>query len=318
MGRRRARRFLIRVGGGLALAAGLVTAAYFLSSRVHEIGHGFVHGYRSDLAWLREGDSERIVIPSTPRLVADLYRPASPASSLVILAHGSTWRGRKEAAVRLLASRLRREGLAVLAVDLAGFGESEDPPLPLSEDFSFGDSIAAAARHARERGFDGSDVLIYAGISLGAKSAIQAGRLDPRPRAVVAIGGGHTRVWFEEEGPEWRRWFARGRFVVMRLEPDEGSVETMARLMERMDVVEQLRQPGLPPVLLVYGEHERAYPTIRAAVVAERLPCRLKMIPGAPHDLHIRGVGSSPLVTYNETILTNVVEESTAWIAAAR
>ncbi len=220
--------------------------------------------------------------------------------------------------VRLLAERFRREGLAVLAIDLPGFGESKDPDLPLSPGFSFADSIAATARYARERGLAGSNATVYAGISLGAKSAILAGRLEPRPLAVIAIGGGHTRAWFEEEGAEWRRTFALQRFHAMQLAPDERSVEIMAVHLERMDVVDQLRETGLPPVLLVYGENDRSFSTVRDAVSAEGLPCRLKMIPGAPHGLHIRGISSSPLVTYNETILATVVEESRAWIAAAR
>lgn len=42
---------------------------------------------------------------------------------------------------------LKKKGFPALALDLCEFGESENPPTPLTEDFRFEDDVSTAARY---------------------------------------------------------------------------------------------------------------------------------------------------------------------------
>ena len=119
-------------------------------------------------------DAERVIVSYSPRLVADYY--VAPGNKpLILVVHGSAKDGRRSALTRLLASRLRADGFPVLALDLAGFGESEDPDLPLSKDFRFEDAVVGAARYVVKSGIAPPGRTVYVGHSLGAGVVLRAG-----------------------------------------------------------------------------------------------------------------------------------------------
>ena len=131
--------------------------------------------------------ARRVVIRETPFLVGDYY-PAESDRPLVILVHGSTRAGRRAALVRALATTLAGRGVPVLALDLTGFGESENPAVPLSEAPRLELDVLEAAGYAVERGLTREGRYAYVGHSLGAGVVLAAGQLEPRPLCIVGLG----------------------------------------------------------------------------------------------------------------------------------
>ena len=139
-----AKRILIIGALALGVTLGLGVASYLLSWGFRQSVSAVVSG----LSWIElTDDSERVVLVDSPLLVADYY-PGDDDQPLIILVHGSSKRGRRSALVRTLAQQLRDAGLPVLAVDLRGFGESEDPILPLRGDLGFEKDVILAAEFA--------------------------------------------------------------------------------------------------------------------------------------------------------------------------
>jgi pimeloyl-ACP methyl ester carboxylesterase len=124
------------------------------------------------------------------KLAASLYtEDATERRPAIVLLHGNTPRGRRLPLYKVLASGLAERGYVVLALDRAGFGESEDPfktaapgdpptRVPMSR-------RPRVSRRSRIRG-PGADP---PGGPLRRGSAIlSAGPRDARARKLVAIG----------------------------------------------------------------------------------------------------------------------------------
>lgn len=191
-------------------------------------------------------DVKRVVISKSPRLIADYYS-ASNNRPFVILIHGSDPLGRRNTFCRLLASRLRTDGFSVLVLDLRGFGESDNPPLPLSQSFRFEDDVLLAVRYVLENALAKPGRFVFVGHSLGAGVVLRARRLQPKPAAVVAIGAPATQGLFEQGRENWRRLFAEERLKDMGITPDEQTLQVMGRYLVEMDPVNQLLCGALPP-----------------------------------------------------------------------
>lgn len=257
---------------------------------------------------------ERVVVSYSPRLVADYY--AAPGKKpLILFVHGSAKDGRRSALTRLLASRLRADGFPVLALDLPGFGESEDPDLPLSKDFRFEDAVVGAARYAVKSGIAQPGRIVYVGHSLGAGVILRAGRIKPRPLSIVAVGAPITQDRFERYGESWRLRFAKGRLRDMDLVPDEQSLDVMGQYLVEMDPATQLSKGGLPPVLIVYGELEADYgvPIVRDHLAAIDTHNGLHVVPRAPHSYYITN-GPWGLVFYNRDMFDSLAKATEDWV----
>jgi pimeloyl-ACP methyl ester carboxylesterase len=295
-----------------ALLAALATA-YALSWQVRTVADALLHNNGRSIARI-EGRAETIVVSKTPRLVADYYA-GSDSHPLVLVVPGSTPLGRRSGLCRLLAARLSRDGFPVLALDLRGFGGSSDPDLPLTPDFRFEDDVAAAARYARRHGLAPGGRIVYAGHSLGAGVILRAGRLAPRPEALVAMGAPATRAAFARGREAWRRRFARERFHAMRMTPDPASIEVMGDYLLGMDVIAQLSRRDLPPTLLIFGEKEGGTAYVRERVAGDSLPCDFEVVAGAPHSYHVVD-GPWGFVLYDREMLGRLVSVIEGWIVA--
>jgi pimeloyl-ACP methyl ester carboxylesterase len=305
------RRFLIVAV--LVVAAGGIAAvtlcAYSWSCR--QLSYAFISG----AAIAKVGhDAKRVVVSHSPRLVADYY--AAPGNKpLILFIHGSEKDGRRSALTRLLASRLRADGFPVLALDLPGFGESEDPVLPLAKDFRFEDAVVRAARYAVKSNMAQPGRIVYAGHSLGAGVVLRASRIKPQPSSVVAIGAPITQDRFERYGRSWQRRFAEERLRDMELVPDEQSLDVLGSYLVEMDPAAQLGKGGLPPVLIVYGELEADYsvPILRDHLAATNTHNGLYVVPRAPHSYYITD-GPWGLVFYNRDMLNSLAKAIEDWI----
>jgi pimeloyl-ACP methyl ester carboxylesterase len=264
--------WLTLAGGTLAL----VLTVLVLSEPTRRV---LLHLQRgSAIATDRGPQPERLVIGTSPRLVADLYRAAPRPGRerpLIVLVHGSYAEGRRHLVPRTLGERLSREGFPVLALDLRGFGESESPPAPLAENLRFERDVREAARYALRTGIARPRRIVYVDHSLGAAVVLRAARLTPRPAAVVGLGTPAMREIFENgDADAWRR-FAAERLLAMGHPVDTASVAAMERYLLELD-------PGIGPAvpsLLVFGEEELE----GGAPPRWGTSYALRVIPGAGH-----------------------------------
>ena len=124
------------------------------------------------------------------RLVGQLHLPDGGARWSAVALTGP-FTGVKEQVVGTYASHLARRGVAALAFDHRGFGESEgcrqheDPAGKLS------DLRAAVGYLAEHPDVDGQRLGLL-GVCLGGGYAVRAAAFDPRVRAVAGVAGGYN------------------------------------------------------------------------------------------------------------------------------
>jgi pimeloyl-ACP methyl ester carboxylesterase len=125
------------------------------------------------------------------KLAASLYtEDATERRPAIVLLHGNTPRGRRLPLYKVLASGLAERGYVVLALDRAGFGESEDPfktaapgdPPDTSAD------VSAALAYLEGLEFVAPERIHLVGHSGGVPPVLSAGPRDARARKLVAIG----------------------------------------------------------------------------------------------------------------------------------
>ena len=276
-----------------------------------ELFRGFLLGYRSDLAWVPEQSASRMPVSESPRLTADFYAVQSPERPLVIFAHGSTASGRRHGATRLLSRRLQQAGFPVLAVDLPGFGESEAPQ-PLNASFSFVDALVTSADYAIVRKLVGPGGFVYAGSSLGAMVALGAGRQTPRARGIVALGGADTETRYRQGGEIWKRRFAAERLSAMEVGSDDATLEVLGDHLVELDVVRQLEDASLPPVLLIYGERDPSLAAVRSFLAHRQQPHELHVLPDTPHSLYMKPLWKG-LVLHNRETIDSILAAIRDW-----
>lgn len=257
------------------------------------------------------GGVERLVVAENPSLIADYYA-AEGRRPLIILVHGSSRQARKSGFVRLMANRLQAEGFPVMALDLEGFGESEDPKLAPGDSFRFENNVLTAAEFARARGLAPEGRIVYFGHSLGAGVVLRAGRLVPRPAAIVASGPPFIRRKFERGGESTRRSFSAGRLRDMEIPVEGITLAAMENYLEEMDPLTQLERGGHPPILFMFGQDTRVLPFAREHLPLEGTRHRLFVIKGAPHGYHIIG-GRWGLVFFVEKVLDSVTHAVGGW-----
>lgn len=261
------------------------------------------------IAW-GQGGSNSFLVSESPRLVCDC-RTGSAGRPAVVLLHGSDEAGRREPFCVLLATLLHRRGYSVLTPDLRGFGDSEDPSLPLGAGFDgFERTAQAAARFAIETGRAPRGRFVYIGHSLGGGVALRASRLDPRPFAVIAISPVKSREVFGRGGMSRLRRFGRQRLLDMKVSPDPGSIRCMSDYLLEIDVGEQLSRPGLPPTLVTYGARE----SLPAGVAeSDATAHRLRVVPDAGHYYGLAGTALG-CVFYDKAPLETLVDVVERWI----
>lgn len=289
---------------GLALLA-LFTAAVVLVATVpavraivlpwrEEVWQRFFHrGRVLDKRFYRDDGGTPVAFPSDGiTLRAGLYG-AAPGERRpgVVLLPGSSVLGRKIAFARVLARALAERGYVVLAVDLAGFGDSDDPA-DLSDGArldGIADALAAVAFLASMEEADPARLAI-AGHSMGASIALHAAAREPRVKAVAAIGPGRgvsEKIQHEERYVER---FSADRGLSRRV-----SWDVLRPILLRHDVsaaTPLYARPGHVPLLLVDGGLERAEEraALRAAFDAMSEPKRYVTLEGADHYANAAGL----------------------------
>ena len=310
--------YLRELGNG-KLAA--VECLPFVERREVELRVGEV-GLRGDLYEARRPDS-------VARRLGGSAAVGGGAAGGVVLLHGSSVYGRRLPLYPALAHELARAGYHVLAIDLRGFGESDDPAVledPASWDFP-ADAIAAVDSLLRWAPVDRSRVYLV-GHSFGAGAALAAAQRDERIAKVVMIGPTrrYTERFLRPGAPDSAYYVQRWRRT-MQL-PREVPYPVMVAVARTQNVEHYAGGPYVPrvPVLLTDAAREdpRDLDSLRA--VARRMgPIATHVTtPGTDHYLHTARLLREPhrwaperlasTPCYNRDVLRGFVSGVDRWL----
>lgn len=291
----------------IALSSGIL---FRTSWRFQRIVSGFVTGEARDMRRL-DVEPKRVQIPGPSRLVTDYY-PGSDKRELVLLVHGSDPKGRRSALNRLLAAYLQQSGLSVLALNLSGFNESDDPELPFASPPPFVQNVTAAATYAIESGIARRGGIVYVGHSLGAGVVLMAAGCEPRPAAVIALGAPATEGLKHGDRLDD---FALQRFRDMGIVPDGVSLSVMKEYLLQLDVVRLFEQGNLSDVLLVYGERERPAERVFEAIRETSQRSRIHIAESADHYYCVTDALLG-WIFYDRTVIEDLTRVIVSWAAA--
>lgn len=209
-------------------------------------------------------------MPSLPPAISLAYAERG-RGPLVVALHdlgrsGETMVG----ALKPLTKRFR-----IVAPDLRGHGDSPTPPGPWSiDDFASDVSRLIAA--------EGGEAIVV-GVGLGAAAGLSLALGHPGLVAALVVSGAGARAEDIEGQERWAR--------IARMIRERGGSEGVALAAEAMGTRPDLRGALVqiePPVLVLAGAADRAYPPTAQRELAQSLPAaRFLQVAGAGHDLAI-------------------------------
>jgi len=209
-------------------------------------------------------------MPSLPPAISLAYAERG-RGPLVVALHdlgrsGETMVG----ALKPLTKRFR-----IVAPDLRGHGDSPTPSGPWSiDDFASDVSRLIAA--------EGGEAIVV-GVGLGAAAGLSLALGHPGLVAALVVSGAGARAEDIEGQERWAR--------IARMIRERGGSEGVALAAEAMGTRPDLRGALVqiePPVLVLAGAADRAYPPTAQRELAQSLPAaRFLQVAGAGHDLAI-------------------------------
>jgi alpha-beta hydrolase superfamily lysophospholipase len=234
--------------------------------------------------------------------LAGRFYPARPrgraAAPGVVFCHGFT--ATKELYLPPLARAFARAGLAALAFDYRGFGESEGPPGRLVPAEQVQDVRNALTFLGSRPGVDAGRLGLF-GTSFGGGIAVAAGAADSRVRAVVSsVGLGDGGRWLRGMRPYWD-WVAFRR----RLEADRVR-RVLTGVSER--VARQEVAPPDPAAARAHGAARAVAPARRTRITLESAEAICEFVPEAvvgrlsPRPLLVVAAGEDMRVPLEESL----------------
>jgi len=248
-------------------------------------------------------------------LAGDLYRPANPDGSAVVLLHGSSPYGRKLALYPVLAKALADRGHTVLSIDQRGFGDSEDPDRSSVDGMDATHDVVAALDFLETLpGIDPGRMHLI-GHSLGGGVAMAAMVVDPRPASVTAIGPPRrTPERMRDQFDTLRARYRHDRQLGADVPEDVFRAHMADFYLENL--LPYLGGPGHIPLLLLDGGLEDpvdlAYLGDYAARVAP--PFLYGTVAGTHHYLNTVGRLSPGVAVYDQGMLDQVVDAISGWM----
>jgi len=254
-------------------------------------------------------------------IAGTLYEPTQAAKRpAIVLTHGSTPEGRHLGLYRVLGRELATRGYIVLAIDVRGFGESEDPAtVTQPEALDYVSDVLSAVTYLGTLDSVDTDQMYVVGHSFGGDVAISAGVTDERIKKIVAFGPGRR---FTERGgtpdaPEFAYFVRREmRYRLISEEiPPEIFLQTRAKLPIENHMA-YFEQPGHKPLLLLDGATESAEDRefLRQTYAEMAEPKAYVTLPNADHYANVANLGS--LIIYEPEVAAQLVSEIDTWLSA--
>lgn len=288
---------------GLLVFAGLIVSpglrANLPWSKREAFERGFVRGSLLDRRVFHFSEPETLRVPSQGLDLVASFEPgagADPRPAIVFI-HGSVPQARNLGLYRLLRRRLAEAGFSVLSPDLAGFGDSPDPPDSDRPEALDGiEDVRAAVRVLSVRPEIDKNRIALVGHSMGGSIALREGLSDSLVSRVVAIGPSRRsldKIDSEAERASFLLRFRRDRKRSAAISWDVVSKVIETHRVER--AVEPLRSASHKPVLFLDGglESEEDRASLASLVAGLAPPVRLFTVPNADHYLNTLGLGSN-------------------------
>jgi pimeloyl-ACP methyl ester carboxylesterase len=238
-------------------------------------------------------------------LAGTLYTPPQSATASypgIVLLHGSTPVGRKMGLYRILGRELADRGYLVLALDLRGYGGSDD----VTHAVDYLTTIAEIRQ----------DQLFVVGHSFGGDVAISAAVAEPRLQKVVAIGPGRR---FNERGgtpeaPEFNYFRRREmRYMLLR---EAIPAETFMAYRVLLPLENQMAYftRAHQPLLLIDGALESAADRAFLQNVYNLLSEPKAYMTLADADHYVNTANLGPVVIYDQLAVEALVQEIDKWL----
>lgn len=276
-----------------------------------------------DRRWWRDPGAEAFWLETPEGRIAATWRVPGAAgrSPALLLIHGSHPAGQGLGVYRLLGARLAQQGIAVLSVDLPGFGHSPPPTPPWRAEQFTGHSIVRAAvawltAHPR---VEQRRISLF-GHSFGGSVATAAALTQPGLHTVIALGP-TRRVEARALGPEAKEaaWLQARFALARRLRPWPAPelVRQVSRAVALEYHLDWWSRPGHVPLLLMDGEYESLADRRFLAELARRIaaPVWYRTVPCADHYLNTANCGGG--VSYDRRAVDTCVRWILEWLHAS-
>jgi pimeloyl-ACP methyl ester carboxylesterase len=282
----------------------------------------FVQAVRGEPAIVYIYPAQQITFQSNGlSIVGDLYgADGSSNKPAVLLLHGSTPQGRKLGLYRLMSSELAEIGYIVLAIDLRGYGQSDNPTeVTDAEEFNFAEDVTAALAYLESLPDVIPNRLFLVGHSFGGDVALTAVATQAADvEKLVLIGPG--RRFLERGGtpdaPEFD-YFRRREMRYMWLpSPIPAAIfQEYRTTMPLENHLDYLSQPTHTPLLLLDGELEskedqKFLQEIFFLAAGEKAYATLTK---ADHHVNVANFG--PLLVYDKVALAQLMLELETFFA---
>lgn len=269
---------------------------------------------------MRSGASTVHYLADSVSITADLFIPAGSGNgAAVVLLHGASTYGRKLPIVQVLGRQFRGRGYTVLAPDLRGFGESENPSNTHHPDaFDFARDVEAAIDFlVSKRAIDSTRIHVV-GHSFGAGVALAGQARDPRVRKVVLFGP--PRRWNERllrPGAPDRDYFVDRFARDMELDRPV-TFEIVRNAVEPLNIENYVGSSGRPKnadLFLIDAEMEDPADIsfLRAVYPEIPPPVSYWTVPDTDHYLSTGSVEGRAV--YNRRVMRRFVERVDGWLS---
>ena len=272
----------------------------------------------TDVRCALSSPAERVTYRSDSlSIVADLYRPEHPDGSPgLVLLHGASTYGRRLPLVTVLARQFQAKGYTVLAPDLRGFGEAEDPrDMHSPAAFDFARDVNAALDFLTSQTRVEASRLYVVGHSFGAGVALAAQARDRRIRKAVLFGPGRrmTERSLAPGAPE-REYFLDRAKEDMQL-AERPVFDVWRRVREPLNIENYVApETRRAPLFLIDAEQESPDDLRFLRAIHRRMASRVEYwtVPGTDHYLSTGLLAHRPC--YNRPVVSAFVRRVDGWL----
>jgi alpha-beta hydrolase superfamily lysophospholipase len=256
------------------------------------------------------------------KIVGDFY-PAQTGQAIgtIILLHGSSIFGRKLSLIQALGKEFQAIGYAVLAIDLRGYGQSDDPQDYTPEAFDFAADVQGAIAFLETFAPQYAKTIYVVGHSFGGAVALAAPGKDNRVQKIVSFGPPRrlTERFLGPEAREKKKLLVRWQADMQLNQPLTMSLwEKVLEPLNIENYTKAFSAPGHTPLLLIDAEQEPEADMEFLRQFSKHLqpPSAYWTVPNTDHYLGAGLLLNRPM--YNPQTIQPFVQNVDHWLRTGR